>query len=244
MLLLSTWFGFVVRYRKTIMGPLWTVIGPALFILVLGGLYSQINDAEPGRFVPHLTVGIVVWTFINSIVSGGPSVFTDKRGVILQGGMTLSEISVVSILSELLLLLHQLILIVFVMIYFSIPLTPYSLVAIVGFAILMLNAGWVIMLFGILGARYRDIREIATAVMRIAFLATPIIWMPEQRGGFTKIFLDYNPFYHMIEIVRAPLLGNSIGGLTWFAVIAVTVAGYGACFFMYRRYAPYVVLWV
>ncbi len=244
MLLLSTWFGFVIRYRKTVLGPLWTIIGPALFIIVLGGLYSQINSTDVRVFVPHLTIGLVVWVFINGLITGGPRVFAAKRGVILQGEMTLREISVVAILSELLLLLHQWVLVIIVMIYYSVPLTTYSLVSVIGFGFLLLNAGWVTMLAGILGARYRDIREIVTAVMRIGFLATPIIWMPSERENISKLFLDYNPFYHMIEVIRAPLLGNPISSLTWMVIICITLVGYAVTYFIHQRHARFVVLWV
>ena len=38
--------------------------------------------------------------------------------------------------------------------------------------------------------------------------------------------LYLNPFYHFIEIVRAPLLGNEIQALSWMIVLSVTVIGF------------------
>ena len=31
---------FLIRYRQTVMGPLWLIIGPSLFIGLLGLLYA------------------------------------------------------------------------------------------------------------------------------------------------------------------------------------------------------------
>ncbi len=82
--------------------------------------------------------------------------------------------------------------------------------------------------------------------MRIAFLATPILWMPGTmgRGGVMGAFLVFNPFYHFIELVRAPLLGNPIAPLSWIVVLAITVAGFALARFFNRRFGRYIPLWV
>ena len=61
-----------------------------------------------------------------------------------------------------------------------------------------------------------DLSEILNATFRIGFLATPIIWMQDKislidssRDGL-RYFIDLNPFYHLIELVRAPLFGEQI----------------------------------
>ena len=63
--------------------------------------------------------------------------------------------------------------------------------------------------------------------MRIAFLATPIIWLPAERGagGIMGAFLTYNPFYHYLDIVRAPLLGHVVTPMSVQVVAGVTVTG-------------------
>ena len=100
--------------------------------------------------------------------------------------------------------------------------------------------------FGILGVRYRDLVEMLNAVMRIAFLATPIIWIPDEgmQRGAMEAFLIYNPFYHFVEIIRAPLLGQSPALLSWSVVIGFTVAGFLAAWILKKRYAHVVPFWL
>jgi lipopolysaccharide transport system permease protein len=44
---------------------------------------------------------------------------------------------------------------------------------------------------------------------------------------------DFNPFYHMIEIVRAPLLGTAPSGILWIYMSAyIAVAAFIALFFL------------
>ena len=60
---------------------------------------------------------------------------------------------------------------------------------------------------GMVSARFRDIPRIIASLAEVVFLITPIIWTPDLLGP--RIYLAYgNPFFHMIEIVRAPLLGH------------------------------------
>lgn len=241
-----TWFQFLIRYRRTMLGPVWLLVGPALFIAMLGMLFSRIGGNDPTVFIPHLAVGLIVWTLISGFTTGCTTVFQRGRAQILQGGMNLSDIVMVDVLSTVLTFLHQIIIIAVVFVIFNIGLSFYSLISLIGLALLIANGIWLSVFFGIIGARYRDLFEVVQAVMRIAFLATPIVWLPDAggRGGAMGAFFVYNPFYHFLELIRAPLLGNPIAPLSWIVVVSITVAGFALAYFFYNRFARNVPLWV
>ena len=242
----TSWFNFVVRYRKTVLGPAWLLVGPILFIATLGLLFARIGGASPTVFVPHLTVGLIVWTLISGFVTGSTTVFQRGRAQILQGGMSLTDIVMVDVFSTIIYFLHQVVLIFGVFVIFGIGVSFYALVSLIGLALLLANGVWLTHVFGIVGARYRDLGEVVQAVMRIAFLATPIIWMPGAggRGGAMGAFLIFNPFYHFLELIRAPLLGNSIDTLSWLVVLSITLGGFALTYYFHGRFARYIPLWV
>lgn len=244
--LYAAWLQFLIRYRRTLLGPLWIMITPLLFICFLGSLFSEISKISPHEFIPHLAVGLITWSLINSFVTSSTLVFVHGKAQILQGNVSISSIVMMDVFSNILTFLHQVIIIVGVLIYYKIGFGFYSLLSFVGFFFLILNGIWLSFVFGILGARYRDLLEVVLAVMRIAFLATPIIWLPGDtgRGGLLSYFLTFNPFYHFLEIVRAPLLGNAIEPLSWIVVIVITVFGGGLAFWFHRRFSPLVPLWI
>jgi ABC-2 type transport system permease protein/lipopolysaccharide transport system permease protein len=164
--------------------------------------------------------------------------------------MNLNEIVMVDVITTVLQFLHQLIIIVAVFILYGQPVTFYSLLSFVGLAVVIANGYWLTMVFGIVGARYRDLSQVMSVILRIAFLATPIIWVvPDAgeaigRGGAFGPFLLFNPFYHFLEIIRAPLLGKPIATETWIFTVLITLGGFALMRFMYRRYARLVPLWV
>ncbi len=92
--LYTAWFRFLIRYRKTLLGPAWLVVGPTLFIATLGFLFSEVSGISRAIFMPHLAVGLIVWTLISGFVAGSTTVFQRNRAQLLQGGMQLAQTSV------------------------------------------------------------------------------------------------------------------------------------------------------
>ena len=111
------------------------------------------------------------------------------------------------LLRNVLVLMHNVVVIVVVDIIFSVWPGVYAFLALPGFAVWAVDALAVGLLLGAICARYRDVGPIVGSVMQIAFFLTPVIWQPHQLGD-GAVLLPLNPFYAVLEIVRAPLLGT------------------------------------
>jgi ABC-type polysaccharide/polyol phosphate export permease len=77
-------------------------------------------------------------------------------------------------------------------------------------------------------ARFRDLAQVIASILQVMFFFTPIFWVP---GGQLSrpILVEANPFYHLLQLLRAPLLGELPTALNWQVSVAVTVvAGVGA----------------
>ena len=80
----------------------------------------------------------------------------------------------------------------------------------------LVNLVWVALVLSVFCARYRDMPQIVASVLQVFFYLTPIMWMPSMLPERASLFLlDLNPFYHLLEIVRAPLLGQAPSSLNW-----------------------------
>ena len=118
-----------------------------------------------------------------------------------------------------------------------------GLLALPGLALLCLNGLWAILLLGIVSTRFRDVPPIVTSIVRICFFVTPIIWMPELVPARAAV-LEFNPFYHLVEVVRAPLLGKVPALSSWIAVLCMTIGGWVLAFAFFRRYRWRIAYWV
>ena len=110
-------------------------------------------------------------------------------------------------------------------------------------ALILLNGLWVGLLFGLLSARFRDIPLIVSNIVQVMFFLTPVIWradmLPER-----ALLLDANPFYHFVEILRAPMLGHPPGVENWLAALSVALVGWVIALIFYTAYRWRIAYWV
>ena len=95
----------------------------------------------------------------------------------------------------------------------------------------------------IICARYRDIPHIVSNLLQISMFVTPIMFMKDMLGH--RAFLAQgNPFYHMVDAIRAPLLGESPEASTWIFLVAANLASLALALWLMRRAGhrvPYLV---
>lgn len=243
--LYSAWVTFLIKYRKTSLGPLWIMIGPAMFILVLGELFKNVASNSNDLFVPHLAAGLVVWNYISSIVISAPRLYIHNRPALLHGSVNHINIVLKAICNILIVFAYQMVVVIAVMALHRVAPTASLLLLIPACALALVHSVWVLIVLGILGARFRDLSEVIEMVMRIAFLATPIIWMvgDNGRGSIVGVYLTFNPFYHVLEPIRGALLGTPISPLSWVISVIIAVCGVTLAATTYRRFRHLVVLW-
>lgn len=219
------WNDVLQRYRRSLLGPLWITVSMAVLIGALGLLYSKLFKVDVAEYIPFLAVGFIVWQLISGILLDGCNVFVHSEGIIKQIKLPLS-LHVFRILwRNLLTLIHNSIVIIFVMIYFQVSISADTLLALLGIFFTIINGGWFTFLLGMLCARYRDLNPTVASLVTLSFFLTPIIWNPSLIPERAFI-LVYNPFYHFVESIRAPLLGTSVNAETWWILIFITVLGW------------------
>jgi ABC-type polysaccharide/polyol phosphate export permease len=63
---------------------------------------------------------------------------------------------------------------------------------------------------------------------------SPVFWKPDRLKDY-QAFLDLNPFYHLLEAVRAPLLGTPVAPGTYLFLVGMAVAGWLVTFLIFAR---------
>jgi lipopolysaccharide transport system permease protein len=145
--------------------------------------------------------------------------------------------------SRLIILGHNFIIYFGVLAYFRIWPGLVVLAALPGLAFLVLNALLVCIYLGMASARFRDIPQIVSSLVQIVFFLTPIMWKPEYLGEQSYL-VTLNPFYHLIELVRAPLLGHLPSPMNYAAVSLITLANLLVASVFFVRYRMRIAYWV
>ena len=232
------------RYRRSTLGPFWITISMGIMVGVLGVLYGGLFRMDTSIYVPRLTLGFVIWALISGLISDGCTAFISARDIIKQTRVPLSVHVYRMVWRNLIIFFHNAVIFAVVAALLSIRPGWTGLLAVPGMALLCLNGVWVGLLLGAFAARFRDVTPIIESIVRIAFFVTPIIWTPAQLPERVVLPMSLNPFYHVLEVVRAPLLGEVPSLISWLAVLGVTVAGGLVTFVIYVRYRWRIAYWI
>lgn len=231
------------RYRRSVIGPFWLTLSMAAMVGSLGVLYAGLFKVEVSNYLPFMTLGIIVWGLVSGLITDGCISFIGAEGIIKQIDLPLSIHVYRTVWRNFIILGHNVIIFAVVAMVFSIWPGWIGLLALPGLVLLGLNGVWVGMLLGLISARFRDLPQVMTSIVQLAFFFTPILWKPELLPDRAWV-VDVNPFFHVIELVRAPLLGQFPGVTSWLAVFATTFLGSIVTFVMYCRYRWRIAYWI
>jgi lipopolysaccharide transport system permease protein len=237
------WLDIRLRYRGSILGPFWLTLSTAIMVGALGVLYAALFHTDVHQYLPFLTLSQILWFFISALVTDACTCFTQAEGMIRSVRMPLFLHAMRTLIRNVLILAHNVVVIVVVFAIFAIWPGWHALLALPAFVLWMIDAFAICLLLGTFCARFRDIGPIVASIMQIAFFLTPVIWQPEQLGVHA-VYLPLNPFFALIEIVRAPLLGTTPSAVTWLAAIGFSLLLCGLSWTMFVRARGRIAFWV
>ncbi len=239
------WWDTRMRYQRTLLGPLWITISTGVFVFSLGLLYSKIFKSEVNEYLPYLAAGFMVWNLMAMSVMEAPGILASAGSVINSMRIPYTAHIIRNIARHTIVFLHTLIVILIVDIYVKIPLTWSMLLSIPGIALLLLNVFWMSLLLSLIGARYRDIGPVLASIFQLMFFLTPIIWQRSAVGmETTSIWVEGNPFYHLVDVVRSPMLGKTPSMLTYAVTLSLAFIGHFVAYFFFLKYRRRVSYWV
>lgn len=237
------WQEIATRYQRSRVGPFWLTINKGVLIAALSLVFGTLFGLEVDYFIPYLAIGLILWTFIAATLGDGCRAFSDSAGTILHVRIPLSTLVAIALYRNILILAHNAVIIPLVFLLFLRPVGWEALLALPGLALLWLNLGWMCLLLAVICARFRDVTEIVNNVLQVLFYLTPIIWtMDLIRDRVQMIWVVLNPFYHLIEVIRAPLLGEPVAAVSWLVTATLAMAGWALAlpfFGHYRKRVPY-----
>jgi ABC-type polysaccharide/polyol phosphate export permease len=229
------WLDIYCQYRRTRIGPLWETINIMVMTLGITVVSSAVIGGTMTRLVSYIGLGIIVWSAMTMLVTEGSATFVRNRDYILTSNLSIDYYVTRTLFRTLIIFSHHLLLYFVGVAVGLVTLHWVALLAIPGIVLLFANGYWVITLFALICARFRDIELIIRNLLQLGFFVTPVFWDYRQVASDRAFIVDYNVLFYFLEIVRAPLLGEVPPLRHYVVVAAVTVAGYLFALWAYRR---------
>jgi ABC-type polysaccharide/polyol phosphate export permease len=202
----------ILRYRRTALGYLWTLINPLLMMSVMALVFSTLFKADLKTFAVFLFAGMIPWNFFSSVVTQSGTSFINNEGLIkkiylpkaifpLSIAFALLTDSLLSFLA-----LFAIILALGGSLSWSVLFIPVAFVLLFFFA---LGLG---LIMSIATVFFRDLQHVILIAMQGLFFLTPILYKHDALTGKVAWLVGLNPVAPFIELFRAPLYQAALPG--------------------------------
>lgn len=228
-----------VRYKRSVLGFLWTMLHPLLLMGIFVVVFSTIFRARTPHYETYFLSAYIAWNFfaqstataMASVAWNGPLM---KRVCVPPSIFTLAII--VSGLANVglsLIVLFAVMLIAGAPLHASLAFLPVSLVLVGLFTLGVSLALTAISIF------FADVREMVQAALPALMYLTPIVYpisiIPDRFRWLVKL----NPLVYIVEIVRAPIYYGILPSPT--TLLLATVLSFGSLligWMIFRHLAP------
>lgn len=200
---------FKTKYKRSILGMLWSFLNPLLTMLVLYLIFSTLFRSSIPNFPVYLLTGIVCWNFfsevtamcLNSITGNAAlimKVYVPKYMYPLSSSVSSSVnfgISLIPLLVVLLITQTRITIAYLILLFPFIALFCFSL----GMGLLLASA----MVF------FRDIQFLWGILSTLWMYLTPIFYDPDIIPDNVLVLYKMNPLYHILRIVRILIINGT-----------------------------------
>lgn len=221
------------RYRRAYLGPLWLTLSLGVMTLAIAVLFGGVFQRDLATFMPYVAVGLVVWGLISNTIVDASNAFIHKSDMARNLTFPLSIHVIRALWRNLIVLGHNILVPIALIPFVTFGFNINSWLAIPGFVLVVLNLGWAAFILAVISTRYRDIPPLVINLLQLIFLLTPVFWsidlLPERLA-----FIAWNPFFAMIDLIRAPLLGAAPMASSWWIALAGIVVGYPLAIHLWR----------
>lgn len=221
--------------QRTRLGVILRVIGFFIVGAGLGLLYSQIFGRPHDLYVPYISAGLLCWSFIMApLTGGGLNILISNKGLLTQIQLPITTCTMQFVCRQVYIFGLELIAYYLILLVFKIFPETNLVALFFGFLLVACSIVAWATIAGLLGVFQRWMLEIMPPIVRMLFFITPIIWIPTMltegnegdmtgKASLGSFIILLNPFYHYLEVLRGPLIGNEPSSLSWAVVVVMTV---------------------
>ncbi len=225
-------------YRRSVLGQFWITLSMAITFAAIGSVFGLIFNSPVLEYLPFLGCGLVFFNFLSTLLNEGTSAFINAEAFIRQLPLSPMIYFLRAIWKTVFVLLHTAVALILLLVIIPQGVSFATLLVVPGIVVAGTAMAGLSLALGMLATRYRDVPQIVIAVVGVCFYITPIVWLPEAVPEPARgILLFWNPFYHLIEVMRAPLLNTYPTLDAWGAAVGLA-AGFlaiGIAAYLWKR---------
>lgn len=197
-----------LKYRRSYLGILWTLLEPLLTTVVLAFVFSNLLGRGGRTFPVYILTGRLLYTFFANSTKSAMKSIRKNSGMIKKVYVPKYIYPFSSVLSNYLIFLISLIVLFGAILVFRVELTVHILGAIIPLFLLLVLGIGVGMILSTLAVFFRDLEYLWSVVLMIIMYTSAIFYYVESKDFGDLIWLfNLNPLYLLILSFRNAVFG-------------------------------------
>ena len=236
------WREVRARYRGSVLGFLWTLLNPLMFMAIYSLVFTVYLRIEMASYPVFLFTGLLPWIWFSSALLSGASSVIDGSSLIKRVAFPPLILPTVAVTANLVNFLFGLPLLLLFMLGFRVPLTWAVLSLPLAVMIQYVFTLGLAVILAMLTTRYRDLQHLLGNFITLWFFLTPILYpYPMVPASFHSL-LFVNPMAAIVAPYQDALYYGRFPALSMLlAAAAVSVTLLAVALWVYARWRWVVV---
>lgn len=239
----QSWNEMRRRYRRTLLGPMWVTVSLIIFAVAMSFVWATLFNQNVREFLPVLLSGLLSWGLISGSIGESCTVFLGGEALMKSRQFPYSTLIYIVLARNTVIFGHNLIGYALIALICGVSLHWSTLLLIPGTVLALLNCGWICIVVATFCLRFRDFPQLIASLLQIAMFVTPVFWSASQLQGNRTMIVDYNILYHLIELIRQPLLGKTAAPVSYLVCVICAVLGWLLAYWLFARKRHRLAYW-
>jgi lipopolysaccharide transport system permease protein len=223
LLFMLTWRDIRIRYKQSVMGFLWAVLMPVLIVsagvVVKAGLAQVSGKPLEVASLASVTVKALPWAFLVSSIRFGTNSLTANETLVTKVAFPRAVFPLAATLSAFFDFAVASVVVVVVLVVAHVTASVYLAWVPVLLAMIVLQAGGLVLLLSAANLFFRDVKYIVEVVITFAIFFTPVFYEAEMFKRYSSLLM-LNPLAPILEGLNAAVVLHRSPDLAWTAYSA------------------------
>ena len=229
-----------LRYKRSVLGSLWTLLNPLGQLLILSFLFRSVLQLGIPRYTSFLFCGLLVWTWFQAALSQATGTIVENSDLIKRPGFPIAMLPIVTVTSH---LVHFLLALPVLLLFLILDGSRMTSALLALPVVIALQFVWTLSLAYWTAACHvtlRDTQYLLGVLLQLLFYMTPVFYEASAIPARYQPFYRLNPMLHLIEAYRAILLHGklpeNLRALLVFTLLVVSLLIVGYRHFIHASY--------
>lgn len=194
-----------LRYERSVLGFLWTILNPLVMIAVYTFVFSSVLKSGIKLFPMFLVPVMLPWNFMVKCLTGVSPLLYQSGSLVSRSSFPSEAIIFGGMLSNFVEFCLEISIFMVISHFIGFPLFPFILMVPVAMLLLFLFTAGLVLILSVGQVYYRDTQYIISLLSMAWFFMTPVFYAPTSIPERFLWIYNTNPMVHIAACFRDPL---------------------------------------